>query len=321
VNMDRHAPPFYCETTEGSLRETERFVQLMLAEGATSDAAACLECRGPKARPVITPRFVPTCSAELMGGLAQIARKHDLLIQSHISENLGEVEWVKSLHPADASYAGVYDSAGLLTSRTVLAHGVYLTPEERALFVSRGATVSHCPLSNCMLRSGMLNVRRLLAEDVQVALGTDVSGGAAPSMLSAIRETLKVSNLVALRDGEAYPPLTYAEAFWLATVGGAATLHVANVTGAFGIGAAFDALVVDPLSAGSPIDLEDADGPLEAFQKWLQLGDDRNTAAVWVDGREVFERESALREGMPPPERGAASSTTVDFLPKRARRE
>lgn len=96
---------------------------------------------------------------------------------------------------------------------------------------------------------------------------------------------------------------------------------MANVTGAFGIGAAFDALVVDPLSAGSPIDLEDADGPLEAFQKWLQLGDDRNTAAVWVDGREVFERESALREGMPPPERGAASSTTVDFLPKRARRE
>lgn len=121
-------------------------------------------------------------------------------------------------------------AAGLLGERTILAHGVYLGADERALFRDRGASVSHCPLSNCMLRSGMLNVRRLLAEGVNVSLGTDVSGGASPSMLSAIRETQKVSNLVSLVEkaerGDEWAPLTDIEAFYLATVGGAASLGV-----------------------------------------------------------------------------------------------
>jgi len=305
VNMDRNAPETYCETTEESLAETERFVQLMLAEHDArlpgSSGSACGECRGPPAQPVITPRFVPTCSAELMRGLGAIAAQHGLLIQSHISENLGEIEWVRSLHPAQPTYAAVYDAFGLLGPRSVLAHGVYLGPEERRLFVERGAVVSHCPVSNCMLRSGMLNVRRLLSEGVAVALGTDVSGGAAPSMLSAIREALKVSNMVSLSapEGEGCSPLTYPEAFWLATVGGARALHTDGVTGDFGCNAAFDAVIVDPLAEGSPIDLADDDGPVEAFQKWLQLGDDRNTAAVWVDGREVYNRadDAAAKRG------------------------
>merc|ERR1719183_3352600 len=105
----------------------------------------------------------------------------------------------------------------------------------------------------------MLNVRRLLDDNVHVSLGTDVSGGASPSMLSAIREALKISNLVCVAEGAEYSPLSYSEAFWLATVGGARSLNVPG-----------------------------GDGATEAFQKWLQLGDDRNTAEVYVQGRQVY---------------------------------
>lgn len=134
----------------------------------------------------------------------------------------------------------------------------------------------------------MLNVRRLLDEGVRVSLGTDVSGGASPSMLSAIRETLKVSNMVSVVEGSHYTPLTYAEAFWLATVGGAEALGVEGLRGNLAVGSVFDALVVSPSAPGSPFDLYEGESPLEAFQKWLQLGDDRNTAAIYVGGRHVW---------------------------------
>jgi guanine deaminase len=289
VNMDRNAPDTYRETTQESIAETERFLKLMLCEesagGAKTNGAGMT--RGPRPVPVITPRFVPTCSSELMRSLGESARRHNLLVQSHVSENRGEVEWVSNLHPEEESYTAVYDTHGLLGERTLLAHGVYLEPKERILLRERGATVAHCPMSNSMLRSGMLNVRRLITEGVHVSLGTDVSGGASPSMLSAIREALKISNMVSVVEGSEYAPLTYAEAFWLATAGGARALGVEGLTGNFGVGSVFDALVIQP-DADGPIDLYEGEGSREAFQKWLQLGDDRNTAAVYVEGRKVW---------------------------------
>ena len=158
---------------------------------------------------------------------------------------------------------------------------------------ARGATVAHCPMSNSQIRSGMLNVRRLLNEKVHVSLGTDVSGGASPSMLASIRETLKVSNMVSVYEGDGteFPPLTFSEAYWLATCGGARALGVENLTGNLSPGSLFDALVIDPDTKGSPIDLYEGDTALEAFQKWLQLGDDRNTASIYVHGKHVYARE------------------------------
>ena len=114
-----------------------------------------------------------------------------------------------------------------------------------------------------------------------------MSGGASPSMLSAIREALKVSNMVSVYEGEQYQPLSYAEVFWLAMRGGAQALGVDRLTGDLSAGAVFDALVIDPDADGSPIDLYEGETPLEAFQKWLQLGDDRNTHQIYVQGQPV----------------------------------
>jgi guanine deaminase len=102
VNMDRNSPAFYVESTAESLSETERFVEVMLKKPDSTPV--------PRPMPVITPRFVPTCTADLMTGLAAIAAKHNLLIQSHVSENQGEIAWVKDLHPHEPNYTSVYDS-------------------------------------------------------------------------------------------------------------------------------------------------------------------------------------------------------------------
>ena len=130
----------------------------------------------------------------------------------------------------------------------------------------------------------MLNVRRMLDEGVAVSLGTDVCGGACPSMLSAIREALKVSNLVSLgerrADGGAWSPLSSAEAFHLATAAGARSLGVEDLTGDFTSGALFDAIVIDPEASGTPFELYEGESERVAFEKWLMLGDDRNTSEV-----------------------------------------
>ena len=306
VNMDRNAPDFYVEASaKASLAETERFIDAMLKDESdggkgqsVGDGGICVECEplGPPAQPVICPRFVPTCTPELMKGLGKLSNRNGgLLITSHVSENKGEIAWVRELHPELPTYTSCYDDPGLLTPRTILAHGVYLDKEERALLRSRKSTVSHCPVSNCMLRSGMLNVRRMLEEGNSVALGTDVSGGAPASMLTAVREALKVSNMVSLTDkrpegeeGGMYAPLTAHEAFHLATAAGARSLCVEGLTGDFTVGSVFDAVVINPEADGSPFDIYDGEWSDIAFEKWLILGDDRNTDSVYVNGKKVL---------------------------------
>lgn len=175
VNMDRNSPPTYCEETQQSLRDTRGFVDHVLGLG------------DPLITPVITPRFVPSCTPTLMRGLAKISDDHQLPLQSHLSENLAECEWVRSLHPDCTSYSDVYDKHGLYTSRSYMAHCVHCARPERDLVLQRGVGIVHCPNSNFTLASGVCNVREWLNEGHKVALGTDVAGGYSPSILNAIR--------------------------------------------------------------------------------------------------------------------------------------
>ena len=152
VNMDRNSPDFYVEDFKESVDETNRFVDQVIA------------MKSSLVTPCITPRFVPTCTPELMIALSKIAIKYDIPIQSHLSETIGEVAWVKDLHPDLKSYAHVYDEYGLLTSKTIMAHCVHLSADERKLMNERGVGISHCASSNFCLGSGVLNARRLFNE-------------------------------------------------------------------------------------------------------------------------------------------------------------
>ena len=122
-----------------------------------------------------------------MRGLASIADEHQLPLQSHLSENLAECEWVRSLHPDCESYSDVYDKHGLYTPRSYMAHCVHCARAERDLVLRKGVGIVHCPNSNFTLASGVCNVREWLEEGHKVGLGTDVAGGYSPCILNAIR--------------------------------------------------------------------------------------------------------------------------------------
>jgi len=253
----------------------------------------------PLVLPVVTPRFVPSCTSRLLGALGQISRRYAVPVQSHLSESPGEIAWVRELHPECDTYTGVYDRYGLLHDRAYYAHCCHCSKGERKMMQVRGAGVVHCASSNFMLGSGVLNVRRLLQEGVKVGLGTDVAGGYSSSMLDALRQALIASQAVSFGGGAApdeeegecpktYDPLSFQEAFHLATQGGAEVLGMGNHVGNFLPGKQFDALVVDPRAEDSPFDLFPDQGPDAAFEKFLFLGDDRNIAQVFVGGRKVI---------------------------------
>ncbi|KAI9334834.1 hypothetical protein DFJ73DRAFT_799018 [Zopfochytrium polystomum] len=306
VNMDRNSPDYYSETTETSFQETVEFVDYTLAK------------QSPLVTPVLTPRFAPSCTPELMEKLGALARdRGGLPIQSHLSENRGEIEWVKQLHPECDSYAAVYAHFGLLTDRAVMAHCIHLSPQERALLRDTGAAVSHCPNSNFSLESGVCNVRRLLDEGVKVALGTDVAGGYNPSMLDAFRMAVVASKVTAARskeppktaaaaaveggEGKHYAALTSHEAFYLATLAGAHAMGQQDRIGNFAVGKEFDALLVDVgddvvaaaadeeggATLHAPVDVFPHDEVESMFEKFMYLGDDRNIVRIWVRGKEV----------------------------------
>uniref|UniRef100_A0A7S2SDE5 Amidohydrolase-related domain-containing protein n=1 Tax=Rhizochromulina marina TaxID=1034831 RepID=A0A7S2SDE5_9STRA len=188
VCMDRHSPENYCQPLEENLRETQEFVAFCPPTMPTAPGAAAL------VQPCITPRFVPACSSELQRGLASLAEEHGgLHIQTHVAESIDEVAFCRLLderEPTCPGYgrdASILDAHGLLTSKTILAHGCHLSPAEITLLAARSSSVAHCPLSNAYFADAVLPVRRLLEAGVRVGLGSDVAGGYEPSMLAAIR--------------------------------------------------------------------------------------------------------------------------------------
>ncbi|POM78032.1 Guanine deaminase [Phytophthora palmivora] len=258
VNMDRNGSSGLQEDTQSSIDDTREFVQYV--QNKKNDLLT----------PVITPRFVPSCTSKLMHALAEISREHTpkLPVQSHLGENRDEISWVKDLHPESKTYTGVYDDHGLLHERSYMAHCIWCSKDERELLCEKQTAVIHCPNSNFSLSSGVLNVRRLLQEGIKVGLGTDVSGGYSPSMLDAIRQAVIASKLVSIGNGSAE------------------ALGLGDKVGNFAIGKDFDALVIDPYVPNSPIDeahdpVETAD-VLHTFQKFLFLGDDRNIVSIFV---------------------------------------
>lgn len=297
VCMDeaRVCPPWYRdESTEESLERTRAVVAYLQDR----------DPRGELVRPVITPRFAPSCTPAAMRGLGEMARAGGLAVQTHVSENKGECQLVAEMFPEETKdgrgYVGVYEAFGLLGERTILAHAVHLSEQEVKMVADSGSGVSHCPCSNTALTSGAARVRWLLDRGVDVGLGTDVSGGYSPSVLEAARQASLVSRHVAMGlEGEEKEraKLSVEEVLWLATRGGAKLVGLEGRVGGFEVGMEWDALLVD--LRGVDEEGEGEDGNVDVFgweswedcvAKWLFNGDDRNVGKVWVRGRLVHER-------------------------------
>lgn len=240
------------------------------ATKATIAHSAQIDPQRELVEPIITPRFAPSCTSSCLHQLGALAQEHALPIQTHIAENPDEVALVKTLFPDYASYTDVYAAHSLLTPRTVLGHAIHLSRAEKEMVKSRGAGVSHCPVSNSYLSSGLCPVRSLLDMGINVGLGTDVSGGWSPSVLTAAREALGVSRVLAsveagkLRDrrdletveegvegartgeeGIERLKLSVEEVLYMATVGGAKCLGLEQKVGVFEVGYEFDAQMIE----------------------------------------------------------------------------
>ncbi len=297
VCMDQLSPDYYRDESAASALAAAR---ASIAHIHAIDPSAAL------IRPILTPRFAPSCSFPLLQQLGALAAETQLPIQTHISENLPEIALVQELFPPaatgakDDSYTALYDAAGLLTERTVLAHAVHLTEDEVALVAERKAKVSHCPCSNSALTSGAARVRWLLDKGVCCGLGTDMSGGFSPSVLEAARQAVLVSRHVVMGSGEVREGLGVEEVLFLATRGGAEVVGLEGRVGGFEVGLEWDAQLVGLGVVGEGGEVEEGeDGDVDVFgweswservAKWVYNGDDRNTKRVWVRGRLVHER-------------------------------
>ncbi|KAL1407958.1 hypothetical protein Q8F55_004755 [Vanrija albida] len=270
-SMNRYCADDYVEaSTAASMASTKQFLAAVAGLPST-------------VKPILTPRFALSCTPDLLTELGDLAAATGLPVQTHLAENTSEIAEIRRLFPESKTYAGVYAAHGLLTPRTILAHAVHLDDAEREVISSHGAGISHCPGSNTNLNSGAARVLDMLGAGIKVGLGSDCSGGCGTGILPQIRDARTVSRGLAF-EGLADRGLSIPELFHMATLGGASLCGLEDV-GNFTPGKQFDALWVKPRSPGMWVDDGEAVGSV--FEKWLFTGDDRDIAAVWVQGRRV----------------------------------
>lgn len=264
VNMDRNSGESQ-ETTAESVSETLRWL-----EG----------CRFERVKPVITPRFTPSCTDELMEALGRIAAERGLPVQSHLSENVGEIAWVKELHPDCERYWESYAKYGLWKPGTLMAHCVYSDEREQRAMIDCGVTAVHCPASNVNICSGTAPVRELLDRGVAVALGSDVAGGDRLAMNQVVTAAIRASKVRQMETGA--PFLTVPEAFYLGTAAG--HRYFGGGEG-FARGDKLHAIVVDDSGFPEPVrELTLA----ERFERAVYLMEKRHIRAVYSEGRRVL---------------------------------
>jgi len=233
VNMDRNGGENLQEqSAEASIKATEDW--LMAIDG-----------RYENTMPILTPRFVPSCSDELLNMIGKLANSRNLRIQSHLSENKSEIAWVRELVPNSTSYANAYElfgNMGTAERPTIMAHCVYSGEEEMEILKKHGAYIAHCADSNMNLTSGIAPVRRFLDAGINIGLGTDVAAGSSMNMLKTILITLQASKMYYRLVDTDVKKLTFEEVFFIATEGGG---RYFGKVGAFKEGYEFDAVIID----------------------------------------------------------------------------
>jgi len=244
-------------------------------------------------KPVITPRFIPSCTDAALEGLGALAKSCGCHVQTHCSESDWQHGYVRNRHGMSDTES--LDRFGLLTDRTVLAHANLVSSSDMDLIKARGAGIAHCPLSNHYFSTSVFPLRRALEKGLKVGLGTDISGGPSPSILENVRWAVASSR--ALEDGVcgdlspdkrgvADSRIDWRDGFYLATKGGADALGLK--AGTFEPGQAFDAVVVDPEAAGGSVRLFDGlDTDEDVLQKIIYGASRANLSDVYVAGKRV----------------------------------
>ena len=236
-------------------------------------------------RYAFTPRFAVSCSADMLRESAALARSTGAYWQTHVAEDRGEIAEVLRLFPEASDYVDVYDRAGGLGERTVLAHAIHLSGRELARLVETGTRVAHCPASNLFLASGVMPLSRYLAAGLVVGLGSDVAAGPDPSIFGAMRVGAYTQNALRIVRETGDRVLGPLEWLRIGTLEGARALGLDDLIGSVEAGKEADLIVVDPsLTAPMPGIGDDAD-PEALMSRLIFRAHPSMVRGAWVRGR------------------------------------
>ena len=278
VNMDREASEALIEeSAEASAYNTFGWIN-------------SVDNKFQNTKPILTPRFIPCCTDELMEELKQIQMTYGIPVQSHLSESPGEIEFVHFLRPNNEFYGDAYNDYDLFGKnddintdvKTVMAHCVWSTEKEVELMKKNGVFVAHCPASNMNLSSGIAPIRKYLDLDLKIGLGSDVAGGQSESIFRAITDSIQVSKMYWRHVNQACKPIVFSEAFFLATKGGG---EFFGKVGSFESDYEFDAIVLDDSCLEHPQELN----ILQRLERAVYLSlDTQGICAKYVNGNQIF---------------------------------
>ena len=271
VLMDRNAPDYLTDTAESGYADSRELIERWHGKGRLHYA--------------VTPRFAPTSTPEQLTLAGQLLKEHPgVYMHTHLSENLKEIDWVKSLFPEQKGYLDVYDHFELLGERSVFAHGVHLCDDECQRLAETGSAVAFCPTSNLFLGSGLFNLPQAERFKVNVGLGTDVGAGTSFSLLNTLNEAYKVMQLQGAR-------LHPYKSLYLATLGGARALRLDDRIGSLRPGNDADFVVLD-YKATPLLDyrIQQSNSIEETLFVLTTLGDDRTVRETYAAGRCVHQR-------------------------------
>ncbi|MEM9318542.1 MAG: guanine deaminase [Pseudomonadota bacterium] len=266
--MDRNVPEALMDTPEAAYEASEALIGAWHGNG--------------RARYAITPRFAPTSTRPQLEKLGALWAAHpNCLMQTHLSEQVDEIAWVRDLFPDSRNYLDVYDAAGLLGKGGIFGHAIHLEDGEIDRLAETGASIAHCPTSNTFIGSGLFDLVGLTARGIPVGLATDTGGGSSFSMLRTMAAAYEIAQL----RGQALHPSAL---LWLATEGSARVMHMAEEVGTLAPGSMADLVV---LNLASTDDIAQATASAhdiwEAVFPTIMMGDDRAIAQVYVAGEAV----------------------------------
>ena len=266
VNMDCNSPEFLIETTEDSLRETEIYLDSHTGSG--------------KVKPILAPRFAPTCSEKLMTGLGKLAAKYHCGVHTHLLESIWEAEEALRCFPGYHSDAEIYERAGLMDhGPSIFAHVIFPTEEDKRIMKKHGSFSVHCPDATTNIIAGIMPLAAMHDEELKIAIGSDVAGGHSIAIYKQIARAVQLSKLKEFYEPDQSQTITLTQAFYHATKEAGS---VFGKVGSFEKGYQFNALVIDTM--------EDSWVPLtaeERLERFCYIGDDRNIRARFIDGKEI----------------------------------
>lgn len=269
VMMDRNGPEALLDTAQSSYDQSKALIEKWHNKGRLQYA--------------ITPRFAPTSTPEQLAFAGKLKAEYpDVYVQTHLSENKDEIEWVKSLFPEREGYLDVYQHYGLTGSKSVFAHSIHLTEKEWITLADTGSVIAFCPTSNLFLGSGLFDLEKAEKSNIAVGLGTDVGAGTSFSQLQSLSEAYKIMQLQGKK-------LSVFKGLYLATLGSAQSLSIDDKVGNFIAGKEADFVVLNWAATElQALRLENSTRLQDKLFALMMLGDDRNIHSTYVAGKLVY---------------------------------